>query len=135
MYIIIKNLNDATIKQRFRSNVILLNLISIFADEKNMKTKFYHKFMKIMLCRMSTISFNFVNKLIFNIITALKQYAIFDFSMRCADDKFRKCHSILVDVSVDYSEQTLITDVKNKFHCSICMTSDKKFEKLHSHEH
>ena len=132
---IIANLNDAIIKQRLRSNVILLSLISIFVDENNMKTKFYHKFMKIMLCRRLTIFCETIDKLIFVIVSTLKQYAIFEISIRCANDKFKKCHSILVNISIDYSKQTLITNVKNKFHCSICMTSNKEFENLHSHEH
>ena len=132
---IITNLNDAIIKQRFRSNVILLNLISIFVDENNMKAKFYHKFMKIMLCRKLTIFCETDDKLIIIIISTLKQYAIFEISIRYANDKSKKCHSILVNVSIDYSKQTLITNVKNKSHCSICMTSDKEFENLHSHEY
>ena len=128
-------MNDAIIKQRFRSNVILLNLISIFVEKNNIKTKFYHKFMKIMLCRKLKIFCEIDDKLIIVIILTLKQYAIFEISIRYANDKFKKCYSILMNVSIDYSKQTLITNVKNKFHCSICMTLNKKFENLHSHEY
>ena len=128
-------MNDTIIKQRFRLNVILLNLISIFVNENNMKTKFYYKFMKIMSCRKLTIFCEIDNKLIIVIISILKQYAIFEISIRCANDKFKKYYSILMNVSIDYSKQTLITNVKNKFHCSICMTSNKKFENLYSHEY
>ena len=135
IYMIIANLNDAIIRQRLRSSVILLSLISISADEDNMKTKFYHRSMKIMLCRKLTIFCETIDKLIFVIVSTLKQYAISEISIRCADDKSRKYHSILVSISIDYSKLTLITSVKNKSHCSICMTSDKKFENLHSHEH
>ena len=88
-----------------------------------------------MLCRKLTIFCEKIDKLIFVIVSTLKQYAIFEISIRCANDKFKKYYSILMNISIDYFEQILITNIKNKFHCSICITSNKKFENLHLYKH
>ena len=91
--------------------------------------------MKIMLCRKLTIFCEIDDKLIIVIISILKQYAIFEISIRYVNDKFKKCYLILMNISIDYSKQILITNVKNKFYYSICITSNKKFENLHSYEY
>ena len=69
-----------------------------------------------------------------SIVTVLKQYAIDDFSMMCANDKTRRDHFILIEIFVDYEEQVLIIDVKSLQHCSICQVFKNKQKDLQKHE-
>jgi hypothetical protein len=53
-----------------------------------------------------------------------------DVVIRCADERSRRCISLIVDFVCDYEEQILIIDVKSEQHCIICRVSSKARENL-----
>ncbi len=53
-----------------------------------------------------------------------------DIIFRCANQKYRRCFSIIAEFICDYEEQILITDIKSDQHCLICQISFDRRENL-----
>jgi hypothetical protein len=45
--------------------------------------------------------------------------------IRCANERFRRCISLIANFVCNYEKQMLIIDVKNERHCIICRVSSK----------
>ncbi len=50
--------------------------------------------------------------------------------IRCANERFRRCISLIANFVCDYEKQMLIIDVKNEQHCIICRVSSKAWKNL-----
>ena len=48
----------------------------------------------------------------------------------CANGNLRKCHPIIVSMSVDYEEQVVITSIKSGMQCSMCQVPSNERENL-----
>ena len=51
--------------------------------------------------------------------------------MICVNWNVRKCHPIIVGMSVDYKKQVMINGIKSGMQCSICQVSPNKRENLY----
>ena len=131
----IENLDSETRKQHNHSNRIFLKLIFIFKkSERIIKNEIYHTALFIMLiCKFSKLYIESRKKINILVSAVVKWYVKINFSMRCADGQTRWCFFIIANFSINYKEQILITDVKNKMHCSIYQVSKNKQDDLNSH--
>ncbi len=50
--------------------------------------------------------------------------------IRCANEQFRRCISLIANFVCDYEEQMLIIDVKSEQHCIICRVLSKARKNL-----
>ncbi len=53
-----------------------------------------------------------------------------DVVIRCANERFRRCISLIANFVCDYEKQILIIDVKSEQHCIICRVSSKTQKNL-----
>ncbi len=60
----------------------------------------------------------------------MEKAAVEGLLMICADGRVRRCHPIIVGMSVDYEEQVMITGINLGMQCSMCQVPPKERENL-----
>ena len=96
----IDNLNVITKRNQIRSKIVQLKFFSIVKSQiTTIKTKIYHRAMKIILKRKS--KFDISNKLTILIFEnlILKKIVIF-----CVDKYYRHCYSIIMNFKINYKK-------------------------------
>jgi hypothetical protein len=91
-----------------------------------MKTQIWHENLSFMLKRKrlkSSFEVSNVNVFFFSVIKDCVQKK--NVVIRCANERSRRCISLIANFVCDYEKQMLIIDVKNEQHCIICRVSSK----------
>jgi hypothetical protein len=123
-------------RSQTRSNDFLLDFIfhDQYSEKNKMKTQIWHENLSFMLKR-KKLKFAFevsnANVFFFSIIKNRAQRK--NVVIRCANERFRRCISLIASFICDYEEQMLIIDVKSEQHCIICRVSSKARKNLQDH--
>ena len=126
IYMTIDNLNVVTKRNQTRSKIVQLRFFSIVKSQiTTIKTKIYHRAIKIILKRKSR--FDISNKLI---ILIFENLILKKIVMLCVDEHYRYCYSIIMNFKMNYKKQILITSIKNEIQCSICIVFSRRRQNL-----
>ena len=104
-----------------QSEIYLLKLLLILCRDRDseLKAEIYHTDIKYMLKYMSFImNLNYIINCFYDIV--LKKASQTEVLIIYTDGHLCLCYLILAGLSVDYEEQTLITEIKYLCYCIIC---------------
>jgi hypothetical protein len=131
LYISIGNIDRATRQKQTVPSSVILGQLSITKELNNkddIKSHIYH----LAIERILTYKYTpLLRKIDINTIhLAIEKLGKKGFNVTCADGYVRLCYPIIAGMTVDYKEQALITRVKSRQHCSICIVLSDKRENL-----
>ncbi len=118
VYLIIGNLSHQIRSSRSRARGMIVGLIPIHKrDSLEVKIEIHHQTMVM-------ITKDIFKSLFLCIVvcpgTSLEKAVVEGLLMMCADRSVRRCHTIIVDMSINYKEQVVITGIKAGMQYSMC---------------